>query len=384
MSFAFCRWQKANIQTDAAIGPELCVMKVKFAVLAVLIASSVCLTGCQDARQSRSVRANKALPARIQQKMAALDMPKNAPVLLRIFKEENTLEVWKQKRDGKYGLIEQYEICKWSGKLGPKYMEGDRQAPEGFYTVSPTQMNPYSSYYLSFNIGFPNAYDRANGRSGRHLMVHGACSSAGCYSMTDKNIAQIYAFGRDAFLGGQREFQVHAFPFRMSAQNMARYRKDPNYPFWAMLKQGYDIFETNRTLPKVDVCEGHYVFNRTGPFDRPVAAAAACPPAGMREAALRTAYTTAPSVNKAVFSVHGVVEAKVSAPSIAGVEEARLVADWSRWRAHGEKVSSRPPSLSQASAEPAGAPDIITPPAEIAHRPASANKAGCALLCSCG
>ena len=123
--------------------------------------------------------------------------------MARIFKEEGKLEIWKQKTNGRYDLIASYDICKWSGKLGPKYTEGDRQAPEGFYTVRPAQMNPQSNYHLAFNIGYPNAYDRANGRSGANLMVHGACSSSGCYSMTDAQIEQIYAFGRDAFQGGQ-------------------------------------------------------------------------------------------------------------------------------------------------------------------------------------
>jgi len=330
------------------------------------------MAGCQDSRKSRAVRANQALPAKIQKKMAAMDMPKNSPILVRIFKEESTLEVWKQKRNGKYGLIAEYDICKWSGKLGPKYMEGDRQAPEGFYTVSPAQMNPNSSYYLSFNIGFPNAYDRVNGRTGQHLMVHGACSSAGCYSMTDKSIVQIYAFGRDAFVGGQREFQVHAFPFRMTAQNMVRYRKDPNYPFWTMLKEGYDIFENNRTLPKVDVCEGRYIFNRTNLYSAPLSPAGACP-VHRASPALHTAYTSGGASNAVSLSTETTDQDKVPAPSIASIEEARLIADWSYRRAHGEKVTREPPSFSQASAEPAGAPDIV-PIVEVAEKPAISNE----------
>ena len=123
-------------------------------------------------------------------------------------------------------------------------------------------MNPHSNYHLSFNIGFPNRYDRANGRTGANLMVHGACSSSGCYSMTDAQIEEIYAFGRDAFQGGQTEIQIQAFPFRMTAANMARYRNDPNYEFWKMLKVGYDNFEITKVPPKVDVCEKRYVFNQ--------------------------------------------------------------------------------------------------------------------------
>ena len=189
-------------------------------------------------------------------------MSRTSPIMARIFKEEGKLEIWKQKTNGRYDLIASYDICKWSGKLGPKFIEGDRQAPEGFYTVRPAQMNPNSSYHLSFNIGYPNAYDRAHGRTGANLMVHGACSSSGCYSMTDAQIEQIYAFGRDAFQGGQTEFQIQAFPFRMTAANMARYRNDPNFEFWKMLKEGYDQFEITKVPPKVDVCEKRYVFNQ--------------------------------------------------------------------------------------------------------------------------
>ena len=123
--------------------------------------------------------------------------------MVRIFKEEAVLEVWKQKDTGRYDLVKTYEICQWSGQLGPKYTEGDRQAPEGFYTVRPAQMNPRSRYHLSFNMGYPNTFDRAHGRTGQHLMVHGDCKSAGCYAMTDALMEEIYALAREAFRGGQ-------------------------------------------------------------------------------------------------------------------------------------------------------------------------------------
>jgi hypothetical protein len=171
-------------------------------------------------------------------------MDQKAPILVRVFKEESTLEVWKkEKATGRYAHLKDYPICAWSGVLGPKLKEGDKQAPEGFYTIRPAQMNPKSSYHLSFNIGYPNDFDRAHGRTGTHLMVHGACSSAGCYSMTDEQIQEIYTLGRLAFEGGQREFQVQAFPFRMTAANMAKHRDNPNMPFWRNLKEGYAHFE---------------------------------------------------------------------------------------------------------------------------------------------
>ncbi|MEP3278836.1 MAG: murein L,D-transpeptidase family protein [Stappiaceae bacterium] len=197
----------------------------------------------------------------VRDKMQSLNMSKSSPVLVRIFKEEAELEVWRQTKGGKYALLETYEICKWSGNLGPKFKEGDRQAPEGYYTIRPAQMNPNSSYHLSFNLGFPNAFDRAHGRTGSHLMVHGACSSRGCYAMEDDQIQDIYAMGRDAFLGGQRAFQVHAYPFRMTAKNLVAHYDSPHIDFWHMLKDGYDQFDLTKIPPSVDVCGKRYVFN---------------------------------------------------------------------------------------------------------------------------
>jgi murein L,D-transpeptidase YafK len=212
-------------------------------------------------------------------------MEQRAPILIRIFKEESILEIWKlQKATKRYAFLKDYEICKWSGVLGPKLKEGDRQAPEGFYTIRPAQMNPNSSYHLSFNLGYPNAYDQAHGRTGSELMVHGACSSRGCYSMTDEQVQEIYTLGRLAFEGGQRDFQVQAFPFRMTPENMARHRHNPNMDFWRMLKEGYDHFEVVRLTPKVDVCEGRYVFNSVPTAEGvEFIPTAACPPMSVPE-----------------------------------------------------------------------------------------------------
>jgi len=240
------------------------------------------LTGCQDALDSVANKVEHPLPARLVNKMKAQDMSTRSPIMMRIFKEEGVLEVWKQKGNGRYDIIASYEICKWSGELGPKFKEGDRQAPEGFYRIYPHQMNPRSSYYLSFNMGFPNSYDRSHGRTGSNLMVHGACSSAGCYSMTDEQVLEIYGFARDAFKGGQEYFIVEALPFRMTPENMARHRDSEHFEFWKMLKVGYDHFELTRRPPKVDVCERQYVFNQIPQIENAsFQASAACPPASV-------------------------------------------------------------------------------------------------------
>lgn len=188
-------------------------------------------------------------------------METHTPIFIRIFKEESELEIWKARYDGRYYHFKTYPICNWSGQLGPKQKEGDKQAPEGFYSVTQQQLNPNSSYYLAFNLGFPNAYDKAKNRTGKFLMIHGKCKSAGCYAMTDALVEEIYALGRDALRGGQQAIPVHAFPFRMTDEKLARHKKSEWYKFWRVLKKGYDVFEEYRIPPTVAVCERRYVVN---------------------------------------------------------------------------------------------------------------------------
>jgi murein L,D-transpeptidase YafK len=233
--------------------------------LAVL-AAALALGGCfGEEGYDLPTRAMKELSPQMLALLQTKNMPKDSPILVRIFKEESELEVWKQDTSGRYALLKVYPICRWSGDLGPKVKEGDRQAPEGFYAITPGLMNPNSSYYLAINTGFPNAYDRANNRHGAFLMIHGDCSSRGCYAMTDEEIGEIYALGREAFLGGQKEFQIQAYPFRMTPANLARHRNNPSMPFWQMIKEGYDHFEVSHLEPKVDVCDRHYVFDAVAP-----------------------------------------------------------------------------------------------------------------------
>jgi murein L,D-transpeptidase YafK len=197
--------------------------------------------------------------------MAEKGMSSSDPILVRAYKTESELEVWKRRADGKYAHLKTYPICRWSGQLGPKIREGDRQAPEGFYTVTPGQMNPDSANYLAFDTGFPNDYDRAHGRTGAYLMVHGSCSSAGCYAITDQAIAELYAIAREAFAGGQPAFQFQAYPFRMRAENFAKHRADPNIAFWRNLKEGSDVFEVTREEPRVSVVDQRYDFGPEQP-----------------------------------------------------------------------------------------------------------------------
>ena len=169
------------------------------------------LTGGADAAAPAGFKKHEApVPAATLALMKSAGTTPAAPLLIRLYKKEAELEVWKRNAAGRFVRLKTFPICRWSGALGPKRREGDRQAPEGFYAVTPSLMNPNSSYYLSFDTGFPNAYDRAQGATGSALMVHGTCSSAGCYAMTDEGIAEIYALMREAFEGGQRAVQLQA------------------------------------------------------------------------------------------------------------------------------------------------------------------------------
>jgi murein L,D-transpeptidase YafK len=231
--------------------------------IALVAGLVLALAACQG--DNRSTRHLVPIPPATMALMESKGMAQNDPILIRAFKKEAEMEVWKRGANGKYALLKTYPICRWSGQLGPKIREGDRQAPEGFYTITPAQMNPNSSYHLSFDTGFPNALDQQLGRTGSLLMVHGSCSSAGCFAMTDESIAEIYALAREAFAGGQRSFQFQSYPFRMTAQNLAKHRLDPNIAFWRNLKEGSDAFEVTREEPKVGVGDGRYVFDTGDP-----------------------------------------------------------------------------------------------------------------------
>lgn len=221
---------------------------------------SLILSGCQMTLDDLG-EASPEISARLLKEMRKKGMSPDSPVLVRIFKMESELEVWKVDHTGKYALLKTFPMCRWSGRLGPKTKEGDRQAPEGFYHVTAGMLNPKSQFYLSFNLGYPNRLESALGYSGEALMVHGACSSSGCYALTDQGVGEIYAVASRALKAGQGAFQVQAYPFRMTPENLAVHRDDPNMPFWRNLKEGHDIFEARHREPKVAACSRRYVFN---------------------------------------------------------------------------------------------------------------------------
>jgi murein L,D-transpeptidase YafK len=240
-------------------------------------AAALGLAACEDGG-GLAHRSLTPIPAETLALMEQAGTTKDAPMLIRAYKKEAELQIWKMRSDGRYAHLKTFPMCRWSGQLGPKTREGDRQAPEGFYSITPAQMNPNSSYYLSFNVGYPNAFDRAWGRGGGTIMVHGACSSAGCFSMTDRQIAEIYAIARSSLGGGQRAIQMQSYPFKMTAENLAKHRLDPNIGFWRQLKEGADHFEVTKQEPRVAVCGRRYVFDAASANGQGLDAGSACPP----------------------------------------------------------------------------------------------------------
>lgn len=211
-----------------------------------------------------SQRAEASIETQEQKMSAALKskgLSIGHPIFIRIFKETKELELWVQKKDcKKFVLFKTYPICTYGSQgLGPKLKEGDNMAPEGFYFVPKSKLNPNSTYHLSFNLSYPNKYDEAHKRTGSALMVHGGCASVGCYAMTDPAIEEIYSLAYMALKNGQKFFRVHCFPFRMTEKNMNRHKDSKWIVFWNNLKEGYDYFEKNQFPPDVKILDKRYV-----------------------------------------------------------------------------------------------------------------------------
>jgi murein L,D-transpeptidase YafK len=198
-----------------------------------------------------------------ERRLTEKGMTAGSPVMIRIFKQESELELWIVSQ-GRFELFATYAICFWSGKLGPKLREGDRQAPEGLYSVGLEQLYEKGRRPRSFDIGFPNAFDRAFARTGSYILVHGGCSSIGCFAMTNPVMDEIYALSERALRQGQDRIDVHVFPFRMTETNLAAHAESPWHAFWLNLKEAYDAFERTRVPPRVGICDRRYIVDESG------------------------------------------------------------------------------------------------------------------------
>jgi len=272
------------------------------------------------------------------------------PVLIRIFKRESKLELWMRK-DDRYELFATYPICLWSGRLGPKEREGDRQAPEGFYSFDREQLRIGGRHPRSINIGFPNAFDRAFGRTGSYILLHGGCTSIGCFAMTDPVMDEIYTLAEQALLHGQDRIQVQIFPFRPTEANLAAYANSKWYAFWRNLKEGYDAFEHTRIPPAISVCHSAYMVTATDPDAEPAPSAPVSSAPASSTPASSTPVSSTPVPSDACSFEPSIVSASAApAPKTHRLRAKPRVASSRRAGtvAHSAHLGSRPTRLAAA------------------------------------
>jgi murein L,D-transpeptidase YafK len=248
-----------------AVSPELAAPEPATPTAAVAAPRAAASDGLAQTLGKQGVARvplDAAAEGELERRLADKGMKVGGPILIRIFKSEGLLELWVEA-SGRFELFATYPICNWSGSLGPKLTEGDKQSPEGLYSVGARQLHYSVRWRRALDLGFPNTYDRASKRTGSDVLVHGGCTSTGCFAMTDAAMEEIFWLSEAALSQGQKRIQVHAFPFRMTADNLAAHAGSEWDGFWANLKEAYDLFERTRTAPTVSVCNNRYVVSET-------------------------------------------------------------------------------------------------------------------------
>ena len=241
--------------------PHLCLnvpdMRAAGYLISALLMAAFAVADVPESRRSEA--AIQRVQGDLKHDLGAQGLEYGAPIFIQITKIPAELTVFVQNADGTFDPFRTYEICSYSGGLGPKKREGDGKSPEGFYRVRAQQMNPASSYHLSFNLGYPNAFDRRQGYTGDYLMVHGRCVSIGCYAMTDPVMDEIWTLMAASFQHGQGEIGVHIFPYKM---NWPMRSVPPNHPdraFWQTLAPAWKAFTQDQVPPRITVAGGQYI-----------------------------------------------------------------------------------------------------------------------------
>jgi murein L,D-transpeptidase YafK len=177
---------------------------------------------------------------------------------MRAFKTEKKIELWgKNICDSTYTLIKEISICEISGEIGPKRRSRDLQVPEGFYTIN--ELNPYSKYYLSMKINYPNASDSirgVKGRLGNLIYIHGGCESSGCIAINDDKIKELFIYCIEAYNAGQENINITIYPAKLEDKTynrlIAGYSKNKDkVSLWGDLKKSYDLFNHKKVPPMV-------------------------------------------------------------------------------------------------------------------------------------
>jgi murein L,D-transpeptidase YafK len=228
----------------------------RIALVAVLLVASMASLSPVRADVGQGSRAARS---GLEDELAARGFALGAPAFIRVFKESSTLELWLWK-NGRFHPFRSYPICKWSGELGPKLAEGDRQSPEGVYFISGRDLIVNARWHRAMNLGFPNSRDRALGLTGSGILIHGKCSSIGCFSLTDRFVEDIYEVIAAALDAGQPRITVQVFPFPLTRASLERHAGDAWIDFWVRLKRGHDLFLRDGLPPRTFVCLGEYAF----------------------------------------------------------------------------------------------------------------------------
>jgi murein L,D-transpeptidase YafK len=334
-----------------ALGRALSIAGLSFLVLALATAAGA---------ETIAAPAAKPLNTSTLEFQKRKSIAAAAPVYIRIFKEESELEIWKARADGRYVHIKTFPICNWSGGLGPKQSIGDHMAPEGFYALTKESLKADSSYHLALNIGYPNVLDKALGRTGDFIMVHGKCQSVGCYAMGDEGIEEVYAFVREALAAGQDTVPLHIFPFHMNDGNMALHLGHAAAESWPPLKAAFDDFEAAREPPRTAACSKHYVVNPVwaAGSSEPTDPAAECP-AFMRRSPTPLSRKVAKSLGGEPLNAPG--QKTRTAHDIAYWDDAAAKAEYAALKKREADRKARKASEAQRMTETGGIKPMMNP-----------------------
>lgn len=264
-------------------------MKLRLASF-LLALSAIFLTVIAAAHAASKSWHQESVAAReidLAKEFAEKGLKLGSPVFLRVYKQTSEMELW-VLQGPRYELFKTYKICRWSGGLGPKFYEGDRQSPEGLYRITASDLIVNRRWVRAMNINYPNNFDHLNGRGGSGILIHGGCGSIGCFAIQNENVQEVYGAVRAALRNSQAYVPVLALPFRFSA--LAPEKEDTLHmsEFWSDLRRADLLFERDRLPPTAWICDGRYYFaDRRGDRRRHAVHLPGCKPldnpAGMRD-----------------------------------------------------------------------------------------------------
>lgn len=268
---------------------------MKFRVTCLLLgALLLSLPVCEGAMAARRGNGNSVeavgmtLAAQFQEKGLTL----GSAVFIRVYKQTSEMELWVQQ-GARYVHFKTYGICRWSGGLGPKMYEGDRQSPEGLYHITAADLIVNPRWDRAMNINYPNSYDVVNGRSGSGILIHGKCGSVGCFAIQDQNVEEVYGAVRAALNNGQAEIPVLALPFRFASVAPTVNDTLQLSEFWSDLRRADLLFERDRIPPTAWICDGRYYFaDRRGDRHRHAVHLPGCKPLSQPVTSGETAEVT--------------------------------------------------------------------------------------------